>query len=367
MRILWLSDFDLKGSGYLNLSAPLANGLVEKGHEVKALGLGYRGDEHQHNFSIIPAQNFSEIHAMLQNFWGMWTYDVLITALDIPLQERFLQQMGGRQFKYIGIMPIEADPLVVDWAIVLSQMDKQLIISEFGANEARKVGIEAEHIQIGVDVESWRMPKDEERKKIRETLGYSDEFIVLTVADNQERKNLSRAFEIFAKFSEGKENTRYILVTREFNLVGWKLRSLATEYGIGNKVSIYERGIDFKQLWSLYAIADAFLLPSKAEGLGMPLLEAMAVGVPCVATDCTAMAELLADNRGYLIDPDYVYRDPFGNGRRYLASKEHGADILEMIYANGKPEKLVKNAREYVEERKWRTAVDHLNGVLESF
>jgi len=303
---------------------------------------------------------------MLQNLWGMWTYDVLITALDIPMQERFMQRIGGRQFKYVGIMPIEADPLVMDWAIVLSQMDKSLIISEFGKKEAQKVGVEAEHLQIGVDADSWRMPKNEETQKIRETLGYGDEFIVLTVADNQERKNLSRAFEIFAKFAEDKPDARYILVTREHNLVGWKLRSLAQEYGIGNQISIYERGIDFRQLWSLYAISNVFLLPSKAEGLGMPLLEAMGVGVPCVATNCTAMAELLADDRGYLIDPDYIYRDPFGNGKRYLASKDHGANILQLIYDNGKPEKIIKNAREYVEGRKWEVAVNHLNGVLES-
>jgi len=365
-KILWLSDFDLRGSGYLNLSAPLANGLIDLGYEVKAIGLGYMGNEHNHNFSIIPAQDFREVHAILQNMWNVWTYDVLIVALDIPLQERFMQQIRGRQFKYVGIMPIEADPLCMSWAMTLSQMDKVFIISEFGKKEAEKVGINAEHIQIGLDTESWRLPTNEERKKIRETLGYSDsDFVVLTVADNQERKNLSRSFEIFESFSEDKPNTKYILVTREHNLVGWKLRDLAQELGINNKLSIYERGIDFRQLWSLYAIADIFLLNSKAEGLGLPLLEAMAVGVPCVATDCTAMAEVLGDKRGYLIQPDYVYRDPFGNGRRYLASKQHGTDILRLLYNAGKPKGVIEKARKYVEDRKWSIAVEQLHQALE--
>ena len=123
MKIAFITDMDLRGSGYLNLSAPLCNGLVERGHEIKVAGLGYLGQEHWHKFSIIPAQNLQEAHAIILNLNNMWKFDVLIVALDIPLHERFLQLFKGRQFKYIGIMPIEADPLCFSWAMVLMEMD----------------------------------------------------------------------------------------------------------------------------------------------------------------------------------------------------------------------------------------------------
>ena len=371
MRILWLSDLDLKGSGYLNISIPLCTGLVKKGYELMCLGFGYQGQEHNYPFSIIPVRNFQEIWAMLQNLTKLWKFDVLVVALDVPLQEQILMKIQGREFKYVGIMPIEADPLCMTWAMSLMQMDKTFIISEFGANEAKKVGVEAEHLQIGIDTNIWRQPKQEERTQIRKSmLGLDDDaFIVLTVADNQERKNLSKAMEIFAGFAEGKENVKWVLVTREHNMVGWKLRDLADRYGISNELMIFERGMSFKELWSLYAASDCFLLTSKAEGLGMPILEAMAVGLPVLATNCTGMAELMANGRGIPLGYDYVYIDPFGNGNRYFTALDALRDLERHYeYKDDKIVKEIKNkARKYVEGRTWDIPVEQMDKALKEF
>lgn len=368
-KICWLSDTDLIGSGYLNITIPLCKGLAERGHEVKISGLGYRGTQHDYPFSIIPAMNVGEGLGIIQNLYNMWHFDALVVALDIPLQLRLLHMMNNRPFKYVGIMPVEADPVCLSWAMGLMQMDHRFIISEFGKNECEKVGVQAEHIQIGIDTDTWRFPTKEEKRMIRtNVLGVEDDtFVILTVADNQERKNLSKSLEIVSDFiKDGHPNTKYILVTREFNQVGWILRDLAQVLGINDKVMIFERGMEFKKLWSLYSASDVFLLTSKAEGLGMPLLEAMAVGIPCIATECTAIAEVLGDARGYLIPHDYIYTDPFGNGNRYLASRYSGVQWLNFAYANLKREnkKRIKRSRKYVEGLKWEIAVDQLERVL---
>jgi glycosyltransferase involved in cell wall biosynthesis len=47
--------------------------------------------------------------------------------------------------------------------------------------------------------------------------------------------------------------------------------------------------------------ADAFVMSSKSEGLPMALLEAMAVGVPCIATAVGGIADLFGDDRGLLV------------------------------------------------------------------
>lgn len=367
LRIAWLSDFDLNGSGYFNISVPLCNGLIDKGHEVKAIGLGYRGNEHWNKFGIIPAGGIKEALAILQNLSLLWKFDVMVVALDITIQEAILRTItAGRNFGYVGVMPIEADPLGMTWAMVLMQMDKVFIISQFGTDEAKKMNIEAEHLQIGVDTEKWKVPTTEERKSLRKSYGIEqDAFVVLTVADNQERKNLSRSMQIFAGFSKKVPNSKYILVTRENAMVGWKLRDLAQLMRINNKFNIYERGISFDELWALYAIADAFLLTSKAEGLGMPLLEAMSCGIPCLATNCTGMAEVLADSRGILIDhehqkqPELIYIDPFGNGHRYFADLKDGIKKLFKLYSGEYPD-VKKKAREYVESRNWNITIEQM-------
>lgn len=364
-KIVYISDFDFKSSGYFNLSIPLCNGLVEKGHQVKVLGLGYKGDNHTYPFSIIPAANFQEITAMMQNFVTMWPFDVVIVALDIPLQEQMIKNIGQRpqNVKYIGIMPIEADPLVLDWGMVLLQMNKALIISEFGTNEARKLNIDAEHIKLGIDTKSWRLPLDGEKSSLRKSFGIEDdEFIVLTVADNQERKNLWASFDIFSNFHKDHPKSKHILVTREFSPVGWKLRTMAQEMGFGNALMLFERGMEFKKLWSLYAMSDVFMLTSKAEGLGLPLLEAMAVGLPCIATDCTGMKELLSDGRGFLIGHEYKHTDPFGNGNRYWISRLQAEKVLDYVYEKRPNTEL---GRKYVETRTWDEAIETLNRAVE--
>lgn len=370
LKIAWLSDLDLAGSGYKNVSVPLCRGLVERGHEILAIGLGYKGDQHDFPFGVLQAKSIREAEAMVINLQNMQGADVVVTALDIPLQERIMNSpyLRQRKLKYVGIFPVEADPICISWAMVLMQMDRQIVISQFGTNEARSVGVPADYVQIGIDIDAWPVPTEEQKFKLRGAFGFSrDDFVVLTVADNQERKNLAVALEAFGEFAKDKPNARYILVTREHNPVGWKLRDLGQEYGINSKLMIFERGMSHSDLWTTYAIADAFLLCSKAEGLGMPLLEAMAVGLPCVGTNCTGMRELLSNGRGYLVDFNYIHRDPFGNGRRYWVDRQGIIDTLNYLYYRNNEEDIAftkTNARQFVEARTWQIAIDQVEKVL---
>ena len=81
----------------------------------------------------------------------------------------------------------------------------------------------------------------------------------MTVADNQERKNLSAAMEAFRDFNLKEHNSKYVLVTRENNVVGWSLRDLMAEYGLQNNMIILERGMPQEQLWGVYASSDCFV------------------------------------------------------------------------------------------------------------
>jgi glycosyltransferase involved in cell wall biosynthesis len=188
------------------------------------------------------------------------------------------------------------------------------------------------------------------------------------VADNQERKNLSKAMEIVSKVKDEGIKVKYILVTREHSEVGWKLRDLAMDYNIASELMIFERGMSFGELYSLYAIADVFLLTSKAEGLGMPVMEAMSVGVPVVVTSCGAMPELLGDGRGLLMDTEYSMIDPWGNSRRDFPSTNSGVYNLMLVNkgrdGTGNPSLMVRMAREYMESRTWDYPIEQVNNSI---
>lgn len=372
-KIVLVSDFSFKGSGYLNIAVPFAKGLAEAGYEVKAVGLGYTGQEHNFDFTILPCPSFPDAQAMANNLKFQWNAEVVIVALDIPRQEQFsgiCKQLG---MKMIAITPLENAPLTMSWAYILQAIDKVFFISQLGTDEAIKAGVEAEHLVVGMDTVSWRLRTQEEYKKGREMMNISpDTLVVLTVADNQERKNLSKAYEIISKVKHEKGiKVKYILVTRENSDVGWKLRDLGMTYKIASDVMIFERGLPFKELYSLYAISDAFLLTSKAEGLNMAVLEAMSVGVPVVATACGSLPELLTEGRGFLMDTEYSMIDPWGNGRRDFPNAESGADTLWHLASDGREDnkvhidRIVENARDYMESRTWDKPVQQVVKAIE--
>lgn len=364
-KIAYLTDLSREGSGYMSLSLPLCGGL-SKLHDIKVLGLNNRGEEHPFNFPIFPIRGLEETIKTIVGLWQLWQLDYLFVALDITIQEQILRKIPDRPFKYVGVFPVEADPLCFSWASVLMMMDKQFIISEFGKNEAHKRGVmTAEHIQIGIDTASWRKPLPEEKEKLRQAYNIDkDAKVVLTNADNQERKNFFAHFEAFQRFSNYFPNSKYILITREHNLAGWKLRDLAIEYKIADKLIIVERGMPFSNLWSYYAMSDCLLNISKAEGLCMPVLEAMSVGLPVIATNCTAMMELIADDRGIPVPWHYRYVDPFGNGNRYMADYEVAAAQLIYLFESGKSQEFAEKARKYVEGRTWDIPVQQVNNYI---
>jgi len=344
--------------------------------------MGYQGQEHNHPFRIVPAKLF-QVPQMVALLRKSIDVDTIIVALDIPLQEALMEKLNApSDTPYIGLFPLEGPPLCMSWAVQLMRMNARLCMSKFGVEEMAACGVPSTFIPIGVDCEAWRPATPDERAAIRQALGMPDDtFVVLTVADNQERKNLSRAMEIFAHFSlditkqdsrgaviesHHKRDTQWHLVTRPTSPVGWKLQDYAMRWNITERLMMYNRGIPFKSLWSLFVAADAFLLTSKAEGLAMPVLEAMATRLPVAGTNCCAIAEHLQDGRGLMIGPDYVMVDPWGNSFRYLASLDSGIEAMERlaVMPGDERETMLDKAQAYVQERTWNKAADVLEATI---
>lgn len=370
MKFAWLTDMNV--SGYRNLSVPLCEHLANNGHTVRVMGIGYDGEEHFFPFSIISCEHFDQMFAMVTNLLRMEEIDTLIVALDLSVQEKVISMFQERKFKYWGIFPVEAPPLQQSWVNVINRMDKVFVLSEFGTEEVKKHGIHATHLQVGVDTEAWKIPVPEERVMLRGSYGIAeDEFLILTVADNQERKFLSRTAQIVRDFKKQFDrDVRWILVTRiHLEDIGWRLQDLITDMGLVNNFLPLERGMSFKELWSLYAMADCFLITSKTEGVGIPALEAMACGVPVVATNVTGLAESMRKGGGFPIaveqlEDDWI--DPFGNSHRWFASIKDGVRQLNNVSQGLGTESVRSRARGYVQTLQWKNSGDVLLRSIEN-
>jgi glycosyltransferase involved in cell wall biosynthesis len=83
-----------------------------------------------------------------------------------------------------------------------------------------------------------------------------------------------------------------------------ELRRLAKELGVEDRVQ-FPGWLEQEQLEQLYRRAACFALPSLEEGFGLPLLEAMARGVPVCCSNASSLPEVVGD-AGLLFDPHDV-------------------------------------------------------------
>jgi len=362
MNITAISDFSSQGSGYASICGPLFTELALLGHNLTVLGIAYEGGQHNFPYRIIPVARrefIQQVEAMVANLALVKTYtDALIVAMDITIQEAFLPRLAVHNIPYYGLFPIEAPELSKRWANVLGKMAFRFVMSQYGVRECEKHNLQASYLPIAVDTDSWRPPVPEEKQMLRAAMGIGpDDKVIITIADNQERKNLSAAFQAVERLCTQHENIYYVLVTRTDSQVGWMLDDLRERHHLMDNTMIFKRGMPFKRLWTLGAMADVALFTSKAEGVCMPALEAMSMGIPVVAPRHTSFGEHLADGRGLMCDIAFVDEGPFGNEYRYYVDVESVTEQLEQ--ALFKPlDGLVPSAREYVVARTHKKVAD---------
>lgn len=220
---------------------------------------------------------------------------------------------------------------LVDWSdgiIAVSESTRQAELAETGIDPSRVV-----MIPNGIDMSVFTpQPAPKARKQLRETLGISDDhFLIGSVGRLTEAKgypDLLRAFQIVV---QQRPEARLIIVGKGKLEAG--LKSLAAVLKISEKVQFSGVRSDIPQL--LNAL-DMFAFSSHWEGMPNALMEAMAAGLPCVATNVSAAPELINDGvHGLLVPP---------SNHQKLAEK-----LLAMINDPELRHRLAKAAQERIQ------------------
>lgn len=173
------------------------------------------------------------------------------------------------------------------------------------AEVVRDLGIAPERITVippPIGHDFHPTPLAEARAHVEREYGLNGEYF-LHVGTIEPRKNHARIFEAFERLRREGFPGPLVLVGKD----GWRIEPILARLENSSERAHIVRisGASETDLVALYGAATGVVFPSLEEGFGMPILEAMACGVPCITGDRTAMAEV---GGGYasLVTPEDV-------------------------------------------------------------
>ena len=120
--------------------------------------------------------------------------------------------------------------------------------------------------------------------------------VLLTVSAKRPHKNLLRLLDAVALLEDAADCSSCRAIRRRTR------PSCASAPRRSASAPIFPAWVSAEDLEGLYALATAFVFPSLAEGFGLPVLEAMARGVPVACSDRTSLPEVAGD-AALLFDP----------------------------------------------------------------
>lgn len=145
---------------------------------------------------------------------------------------------------------------------------------------------------VGIDVNRYQNRSDlvKQSEKKRKELGISfDAYIFISVGELTKRKNHQIVLKALASIKEEckKSKVRYVICGEGPERK--RLTKLIRQYHLEKIVSLFGYRTDIGEL---LIASDCFVFPSKQEGLPVALMEAKAVGLPCICSDIRGNREL---------------------------------------------------------------------------
>jgi len=182
--------------------------------------------------------------------------------------------------------------------LALAQARTVLTVSEYSKRSIQQwFGIPASRIRVMYEAAA---PRFQPAAAEEPGGGY-----ILYVGGISPHKNLATLIRAFSRLEARARETRLILVG-DYQADGFKncygeLRALVSELGLGEQVR-FTGFVPDEELCLLYRRARLFVLPSLDEGFGLPVIEAMACGLPVIVSAGNAMEEVVG-GAGVVVNP----------------------------------------------------------------
>ena len=226
----------------------------------------------------------------LSQSWGV----PHVTMFHTTALTKLLARIGEQEPE--GRVEAEREVMSAANAIVVSTEQERSDISRLYNSEPEKISV----LPAGVDLELFR-PAD--KVEARRSLGLPDRNIVLSVGRVEPLKGFDTLLQAMASLDDRSDNMVVIVggdedASPELE----RLRELSRSLGLGESV-MFTQAVSQERLSMYYNAADVFAMPSYYESFGLVALEAMACGVPVIASRVSGPRSFVKSGvTGYLID-----------------------------------------------------------------
>ena len=246
-------------------------------------------------------------------------------------QADMFERVKGRP--RVGWSMLEVTGLPEEWVDGCNAMDEVWVPASFNVETFQSSGVTRpiRVMPLGVDVDYFHP----------QITGFrpSERFVFLSVFEWGERKAPELLLRAFAQ--EFKESEDVVLLLSVYNRdpnvnVHHEVAKLDLDRCPPIVVMVNPEFADY-QMGALYRSADCFVLPTRGEGWGMPVLEAMACGLPTIATNWSGPADFLHDGVGYPLQVRSMVpakaRCPFYTGFQWAEPDfDHLRFLLREVY-----------------------------------
>lgn len=353
MNILFLTTH-LNSGGITSYLLTLVKGLIGKGHKVF---LATSGGNKEDDFLALGARHLkmnirtkSELDPRLYLAVLKLRKFIQENKIDvIHSQTRVTQVVGyliGRMTHVSYVATCHGFfkrrffrllfPCWGEHVIAISLAVKNHLINDFSVSEQKIILVES-----GIDMGNFPVVTSEERRAAKQKFHLENNFTIGMIARLSDVKGqdvLIKAMPWVLKeipqaklclFGEGREEKSLRVLVKESNL---------------ENVVLFFPVVD--KIRDSLSTLDVFVMPSRQEGLGLSIMEAQAVGLPCVASRVGGIPSLIEEGKtGFLVEPENETAlakkliEVFGNWNR---CQEVGLAARAVVQKNHSAEKMVQ-------------------------
>jgi glycosyltransferase involved in cell wall biosynthesis len=239
--------------------------------------------------------------------------------------------------------------------ICAKRVSRVIAVSQFSAREIQEVfDLPSEQIAViyhGCSPDMFPERKEQNFQEVRARLQLPARPYILFVGGAEPRKNHRVLFEAFSR-SATLVKSYSLVAVGEVQTRGANLVETARQLGISDSVCC-PGYVSIDDLRMLYSHAEAFVFPSLYEGFGIPLLDAMACGVPIITGTGSALPEVAGEAALYVNSQD---------------PEQLSAELERLVSDRGLQERLRSKGFERVKQFTWdRAAQETLTLYQEVF